>query len=265
MQEQHLQQLLCGILQWIDPPDAILKAIECGRSESEMLDGCRALLSIATVTTPLVFDQLLKSIRPFGTLSLLSGLMCEVVKVLMANYTEEETWSWVARDILLDTWTALLVPMGSTGQNALLPPEGINAASNLFSLIVEAELKAASASAFSDENESDYLQASISAMDERLSSYALIARAAIDVTIPLLTRLFSERFARLHQGRGISDPTETLEELYSLLLITGHVLADEGEGETPLVPEAIQIHFTGPCGTRQTSLCCTFWLNYKVF
>lgn len=29
--------------------------------------------------------------------------------------------------------------------------------------------------------------------------------------------------------------TETLEELYSLLLITGHVIADEGEGETPLV------------------------------
>ncbi|KAI8023691.1 hypothetical protein LOK49_LG03G00345 [Camellia lanceoleosa] len=47
---------------------------------------------------------------PFGTISLLSALMCEVVKVLMTNYTEEETWSWVARDILLDTWTALLVP-----------------------------------------------------------------------------------------------------------------------------------------------------------
>jgi hypothetical protein len=30
---------------------------------SEMLDGCRALLSIANVTTPFVFDQLLKSIR----------------------------------------------------------------------------------------------------------------------------------------------------------------------------------------------------------
>lgn len=37
------------------------------------------------------------------------------------------------------------------------------------------------------------------AMDERLSSYALIARAAINVTVPLLTRLFSEKFARLHQ------------------------------------------------------------------
>ncbi|XP_059628544.1 uncharacterized protein LOC132271236 isoform X3 [Cornus florida] len=239
MQEQHLRQLLCGIIQWIDPPHAISKAIECGKSESEMLDGCRALLSIATVTNPLVFDQLLKSISPFGTLSLLSGLMCEVIKVLMENYTEEETWSWVARDVLLDTWTALLVPLCTTGKNTLLPPEGINAAANLFALIVESELKVSS-----DDNDFEYFQASVAAMDERLSSYALIARAAIDVAIPLLTRLFSERFARLHQGRGISDPTETLEELYSLLLITGHVLADEGEGETPSVPNSIQTHFT---------------------
>jgi len=30
---------------------------------SEMIDGCRALLSIGTVTTPVVFDQLLRSLR----------------------------------------------------------------------------------------------------------------------------------------------------------------------------------------------------------
>lgn len=44
------------------------------------------------------------------------------------------------------------------------------------------------------------------------------------------------------------DPTETLEELYSLLLITGHVLADEGEGEIPVVISyffllIIKLHF----------------------
>nr|KJB26593.1 hypothetical protein B456_004G249100 [Gossypium raimondii] len=243
MQENHLLQLLSGILQWIDPPDVVSKAIEEGKSESEMLDGCRALLSIATATTPFVFDQLLKAIRPYGTFTLLSTLMCEVVKVLMTNNTDEETWSWEARDLLLDTWTILLVPMDGSGGDASLPSEGKHAAANLFAMIVESELKVASASVTNDEGDSDYLQASISAMDERLSSYALIARAAIDVTIPLLTRLFSERFARLHQGRGIIDPTETLEELYSLLLITGHVLADEGEGETPLVPTAIQTNF----------------------
>lgn len=35
--------------------------------------------------------------------------MSEVIKVLTTNNTEEETWSWVARDALLDAWTALLL------------------------------------------------------------------------------------------------------------------------------------------------------------
>ncbi|WCJ43784.1 Exportin-4 [Euphorbia peplus] len=242
-QEHHLLQLLSGMIQWIDPPYAVAQAIECGKSESEFLDGCRALLYMATVTDPFVFDILLKSMRPFGTLTLLSTLMCEVIKVLITNNTDEETWSWEARDILLDIWTTLLVPMDDSDGNVLLPPEGINAAGELFSLIAESELRVASASAMNDEEDSDCLQASISAMDERLSSYALIARAAVDVTVPLLTRLFSERLARLHQGRGIIDPIPTLEEIYSLLLIIGHVLADEGEGETPLIPNTIQTHF----------------------
>ncbi|XP_073305923.1 uncharacterized protein [Primulina huaijiensis] len=242
-QRQLLLQLLAGILPWVEPPDAVSKVIECGKSESELLDGCRALLSIATVTTPLVFNELLKSMRPHGTLGLLSDLTCEVIKDLVRNHSEEEAWSWVARDILLDTWTALLL-LDDGGHLESLPPEGIIAAGNLFMLIVESELKAASASAFSDETEYDYYQSSITAMDERLSSYALIARSAIGVTVPFLTKLFSDLFTRLHQGRGISDPTETLEELYSLLLIAGHVLADEGQSETPLVPKEIQAQFT---------------------
>lgn len=47
--------------------------------------------------------------RFVGTLTLLCVLMCEVIKNLMTKNSEEETWSWEARDILLDTWTALLV------------------------------------------------------------------------------------------------------------------------------------------------------------
>ncbi|CAI8615607.1 unnamed protein product [Vicia faba] len=243
MHERHLLQLLSGILEWVDPPDAVSKAIENGKSDSEMIDGCRALLAIANVTTPYVFDNLLKSIRAIGTFTFLSMWMSEVIKVLITSNTEEETWSWEARDILLDTWTALLMPINTTTVNTLLPPEGIKAAANLFGFIVECELRMASASAFNDEGDSDYLRASVSAMDERLSSYALIARASIDVTIPLLTSVFSERVTRLNQGRGVIDLTETLEELYSLLLIIGHVIADEGEGEMPLVPNAIQTQF----------------------
>ncbi|CAI9270663.1 unnamed protein product [Lactuca saligna] len=258
-QGKHLLQLVSGIILWIHPPDVIAKAIECGRSESELLDGCRGLLSIAAVTNPVSFDNLLKQIRPFGTLSLLSGLMCEVVKDLMTKDLEDEPWSWVARDILLDTWTTLLTDTNNSGVKSLLPPEGINAAANLFALIVESELKAASAS----EEKEDYFQPSVVAMDERLSSYALIARAAIDVTIPFLTQLFSERFARLHQGSGINDPTTTMEELYSLLLITGHVLADEGEGETPLIPMAIETRFPEYVETDKHPVVVLSWSIIK--
>ncbi|CAN0830600.1 xpo4 [Linum grandiflorum] len=243
MQENHLVQLLSGMMHWIDPPDTIAQAIESGRSESEMLDGCRALLSMATVANPILFDNLLKSIRPFGTLTLLSNLMSEVIKVQMTKRSDDETWSWEARDILLDTWTTLLMPVEPSGGNAMIPPDGINAAANVFAFIAESELKAASASALDEDDGNDYLQASISAMDERLISYAVIGRAAVNVTIPLLSRLFSERVALLHQGRGIMDPTPTLEELYSLLLVIGHVLADEAEGETPVIPNSIQSHF----------------------
>ncbi|GAB2277628.1 hypothetical protein Dimus_012336 [Dionaea muscipula] len=84
-------------------------------------------------------------------------------------------------------------------------------------------------------------------MDERLSSYGLVARAAIEFSVSLLTTLISERFARLDQSQGSGDPTATLEELYALLLICGHVLADEGEGELPLVPDSIQTHFVDFC------------------
>ncbi|XP_042518023.1 exportin-4 isoform X3 [Macadamia integrifolia] len=308
MQERHLVQMLSGIIPWIHPPDIISAAIEHGKSESELLDGCRALLYIASLTSPMVFDKLLKSLRSvacsLGTLSLLSSLTCEVVKARMADNTEEETWNWIARDILLDTWTAILQPPDN-GKDAELPPDGIRASASVFNLIVESELKVAAASAFDDGDGSEPPQASISgiellspssleqppvflvfsslslslfliiiifltsvlgfflppiilllyclisAMDERLSSYALLARAAIDVTIPLLTQLFSERFTLLHHGRGTSDPTCTLEELYSLLLITGHILADEGEGETPLVPEALQAHFVDIVEAKQ--------------
>ncbi|XP_076931070.1 uncharacterized protein LOC143596096 isoform X2 [Bidens hawaiensis] len=225
---------------------------------SELLDGCRGLLSISAVTNPIMFDDLLKHIRPFGTLSLLSALMCEVIKDLMTKDMEEEPWSWLARDILLDTWTTLLTETNTSGVTSLLPREGINAAANLFVLIVESELKAASAS-----EEKEYFQASVAAMDERLSSYALIARAAINVTIPFLTGLFTERFARLHQGIGTSDPTTTMEELYSLLLITGHVLADEGEGETPLIPLAIETRFPEYTETEKHPVVVLSWSIIK--
>ena len=33
MHEHHLLLLLSGIIEWIDPPEAVAKAIGCGKSE----------------------------------------------------------------------------------------------------------------------------------------------------------------------------------------------------------------------------------------
>ena len=58
---------------------------------SEMLDGCRALLSIATVTTPFVFDQLLKSIRSVKERSL---WFSNTFKVMLSNYSIFNLYGW---------------------------------------------------------------------------------------------------------------------------------------------------------------------------
>ncbi|PWZ52067.1 Phosphoenolpyruvate carboxylase 1 [Zea mays] len=107
-QIKHLMLILSAVVQWIEPPDVITASIRNGGSESEFIDGCHALLSIASLTTGSLFDNLLKSIRPYGTVNLLSALTSEAVKSVLNNQSEEETWGIDSLDILLETWNVLL-------------------------------------------------------------------------------------------------------------------------------------------------------------
>lgn len=110
----------------------------------------------------------------------------------------------------------------------------------VFKAYVDTEVRAAAASANDEDDDAEQLRASIAERDEHLSAVALLARAAPLSTIPLLAMLISKRFNWLLQCTGgRNDPTSVLEELHWLLLMSGHVLADCGDGETPLVPESI--------------------------
>ncbi|KAJ3682348.1 hypothetical protein LUZ60_014921 [Juncus effusus] len=256
-QIKHLIQILAAIITWIEPPDVVTASIRSGGSESEFVDGCHALLSMASLTTTTLFDNLLKSIRQYGTIHILAALTCEVVKSLMDNQTEEETWVEESLDILLETWNVILGGMYNDGSG--ISSDGVYAASSLFNVIVESHLKAAADSAFEDADDSEYFHASVSKRDERLASYALIARIGAESSIPFLTRHFQERFAQLSQGLCKNDPTKTLEELYWLLLITGHVLTDSGEGETLLIPEALQAAFSDVNESAQHPVVLLSW------
>ncbi|PKA65100.1 hypothetical protein AXF42_Ash013221 [Apostasia shenzhenica] len=243
-------------MQWIEPSGVVIEAIRSGRSESEFVDGCHALLSIASFTTPILFDNLLHSLRPFGTIHFLSALTNDVVNAYVVNYDEEETWTTEALDVLLETWSVIF---GSTDRDKdLLTTEGKSAASKLFKGIVESHLKAASETAYNDDD-TEHFVASVKKRDERLESYAIIGRMAADITIPFLTNVFSERVAYLNQVNRNSDPTCILEELYWIILMIGHILTDSGEGETVLIPEALQVGFSDSLEETQHPVVILSW------
>ncbi|EFJ09353.1 hypothetical protein SELMODRAFT_129863 [Selaginella moellendorffii] len=237
-QEQHLQRLLNCIISWIDPPEYVISAVLAGTSESEMLDGCRALLAIATLCSPSSFDQLLLSFRQTGTLSLLSSLTCGIIKASCVRESEEPSWTYEALEVLLETWTVILQP-ADLSQKVPLPPSGIEAASAVFQTFVEFEMKLSESSALDEDDADDMAAFSDEAREDRLSAVALIARTVPSVSLSLLTMLVSKCFSEIRQSLGSETTTRCLEQLHWLTILSGHVLADPGEGETPTVPESI--------------------------
>uniref|UniRef100_J3N3E7 Exportin-4 n=1 Tax=Oryza brachyantha TaxID=4533 RepID=J3N3E7_ORYBR len=107
-QIKHLVHILSAVVLWIEPPDVIAASIRSGASESEFIDGCHALLSMASLSTCSLFNNLLKSMRHYGTINLLSALTSVAVKSSLDNQNEEETWGSEALDILLETWNVIL-------------------------------------------------------------------------------------------------------------------------------------------------------------
>uniref|UniRef100_A0AAV2JYF6 Exportin-4 n=2 Tax=Knipowitschia caucasica TaxID=637954 RepID=A0AAV2JYF6_KNICA len=90
---------------------------------------------------------------------------------------------------------------------------------------------------------------------DQLSSIGMMGRVAADHCIPLLTSLLEERLSRLHgqlqrtqqnlmaaSDLGTVD-RKVLDDLYEdihwLLLVSGYVLTDDPQGETPLIPSEV--------------------------
>ncbi|XP_012735526.1 exportin-4 [Fundulus heteroclitus] len=90
---------------------------------------------------------------------------------------------------------------------------------------------------------------------DQLSSIGMLGRVAADHCIPLLTSLLEDRVNRLHGQlqrthqhlMASSDPgsvdRKVLDDLYEdihwLILVSGYLLADDPQGETPLIPSEV--------------------------
>ncbi|GAB1298949.1 Exportin-4 [Apodemus speciosus] len=90
---------------------------------------------------------------------------------------------------------------------------------------------------------------------DQLASVGMLGRIAAEHCMPLLTSLLEERVTRLHgqlqrhQQQLLASPgsstidNKMLDDLYEdihwLILVTGYLLADDTQGETPLIPPEI--------------------------
>ncbi|KAM6317028.1 exportin-4 isoform 2-T2 [Aegotheles albertisi] len=90
---------------------------------------------------------------------------------------------------------------------------------------------------------------------DQLASVGMLGRIAAEHCIPLLTSLLEDRVTRLHgqlqrhQQQLLASPAsgsidnKVLDDLYEdihwLILVTGYLLANETQGETPLIPPEV--------------------------
>lgn len=152
-----------------------------------------------------------------------------------------ETWAGEALDSLLDTWMQLIdPPTKHVSPHDATPASAVESAGEVFRAYVAAGIAYAKATAHEEDDSSERVLAATAARDERLAAAAGLARVSPSFALPMLTQLFVERRGRLQAlAQAGSDLTETMEELYWLLLAMGHVMADGGEGENPEVPHSL--------------------------
>ncbi|XP_071481879.1 exportin-4-like [Diadema antillarum] len=167
-----------------------------------------------------------------------------------------------AFDQLLECWTSLL------RQADRFPPAYFcSHAIQVFNCYLQSHLGAPDGTRDEKQNgdacEDDEEEDEINELEEddrdlfgdQLISVAAMGRATPQHSIPLLTKLLEDRATRLqshlqrhqhHTHHNVDIDIKGLhllyEDLHWLILITGHLLADDYRGETPVIPEQIIRH-----------------------
>ncbi|KAJ0005953.1 hypothetical protein NQD34_015847 [Periophthalmus magnuspinnatus] len=164
-----------------------------------------------------------------------------------------------AYERLLDSWLTLVRDEQHFPRSCLDQP-----AVQVFNVYIQCHLAApdgtrnmsANGVASHDEEEINELQEDDRELfSGQLCSIGMMGRVAADHCIPLLTSLLEERVTRLHgqlqrtqqhlmasSDLGTVD-RKVLDDLYEdihwLILVSGYVLADDPQGETPLIPSEV--------------------------
>ncbi|XP_012697798.1 exportin-4 [Clupea harengus] len=164
-----------------------------------------------------------------------------------------------AYDKLLESWLTLVQDDEHFPRGCFVQP-----AVQVFNSYIQCHLAApdgtrnltANGVASHDEDEINELQEDDRELfSDQLASIGMLGRIAADHCIPLLTNLLEDRVTRLHgqlqrhQQHLMTSPLpssvdrKVLDDLYEdihwLILVTGYLLADDPQGETPMIPAEV--------------------------
>ncbi|KAK9863281.1 hypothetical protein WJX84_001780 [Apatococcus fuscideae] len=220
--DTYLARVLHPVLLCALPSQQSVQQASCG-NQDPLLDACRAVAAAAPVHRANGFHRAL----PPGCGPQLPS----------------------ATDLLLEAWSALLLEATMCGspRDADLPEGVAEAAAGVFHALVLAALAEAGKGLDEDESEGEAdaaaanPEANVSSVEEdRLAQAAAIGRTALEPCAGLLAGLIQQRLEALPRlAQSGQDASQAQEELCWLACMGAALVADAGDGETPLVPNAV--------------------------
>ncbi|ORY48739.1 hypothetical protein BCR33DRAFT_763797 [Rhizoclosmatium globosum] len=165
----------------------------------------------------------------------------------------EDCAGMIATDVMLEMW-ASFVDQSNTLLQSSPPDEFSSTLTNflrslslpLFSSHLEMRLALATQQVSNADDDEEGLMEDEVAYSDQLDYLTVIARWDVPGCCGLLKNLLSEewgRVASIFEGHGLGLDEQArnvcLERIHWIVLICEHVLADSGDGEVPMVPDAL--------------------------
>ena len=242
----HFARCARAIAKYLLPATKSIRAALDGHGEDALIDGCRSMCALANVHEANDFASL--SLGPDldnrTALALLGELTMECLNQGALSVHCEGTVVDDCLSMLLEAWASLVNKnMGASGgtEASPTPIAVLEGAAKISHAYVFAGLKAAREGAHEeDEGHEEEGKAGAAALDARLDLAAQVLRAHPPSTLPMLQQvLIEKRMALPGLMASGQDPSELLEELWWLIRLIAHVLADDGDGETPIPPDSL--------------------------
>lgn len=235
----HLRNVLQLFLPDLIEFDTMCKSSSELNENAEMILGaCRALSSVSTMHPLKEFIEAIMSGESSGLPRpdhILQGITNCTIKLVSlskcGNHIAEE-----CAEMMLEAWSELSAEYHLRSRLQDLYELFCSCQGTIFRNFLEKKIHEECMEVYSDEEDFEGEEGAFS--DSLFSGLASVGRCSYQVSMPYLIEFFehSKQKLQIALSEGL-DPSIPLEELCWLLKVSSYIIADPGEGETPLIPE----------------------------